>query len=106
MTQTRGMKVLEETERLHQLVLVADQAYQRAARQAEVVRLLAESGPFERLHTSVATEAGGISYGLNSDQSSFGIGNAFECTLRDVEDLQDLIEIAVRPRAVRVETTA
>jgi hypothetical protein len=78
--ESRSAHVLEETEKLYELLIVAELAHRAAAKQAEAVRLLTETGPFERLHAVAAEEIGRVSYLLNGDESDVDFG--FECALR------------------------
>ena len=96
--ESRGANVLEETETLYELLIVAEAAYRAAAKQAEAVRLLTEAGPFERLHAAAAQEVRRVSYLLNGDESDVDFAGGFECALRNVEDFRDLLDIAIRPR--------
>jgi hypothetical protein len=102
--ESRSAHVLEETEKLYELLIVAELAHRAAAKQAEAVRLRTETGPFERLHAVAAEEIGRVSYLLNGDESDVDFAAGFSAPF--VEDFQDLIEIAVRPRPEREEAAA
>jgi hypothetical protein len=96
--ESQGAHVIVETETLYDLLIVAELAHRAAAKQAEAVRLLTQTGPFERLHAVAAQEIGRVSYLLNGDESDVDCAGGFECALRNVEDFRDLLDIAIRPR--------